>query len=396
MLSAPHSMEGRRCPPRWLFQRLRSQGRRALGMVGAVAALVGAAPSAEARFAPGALLRLADSRFGRSEICEPTTLLLPELEARRADWFSASPTLDTAARPLCLESSPSAWHIELARFATPTGVGWLSHGLEEGLSYRLADVRALFLLSRYATPERERLTFEQRFFANTLGAARRPLMPSLAWNAEANLTSTALSSPIPRDEPIVPSPPCRKWRHRAVIRGLGGQGASLPLLDCDGAIAVGALDQLSVLARAPIGAAPELPLPLQPAPEAAYPEEWVPSVRLLHPRLLWLLDRLSQRFANHPIQIYSGYRRDPEPSPHRDGRALDLGLVGVSNHELYLACRSLPNVACGFYPFHPFVHVEVRSPEQGSAWWTDLSRPGEPSMYVDVGPTQVLSVYPAF
>jgi hypothetical protein len=394
MRSSPYHMEGRRFPPRWLFERLGIPGSCAFGLVVAVAALVGAVPSAEARLNHAAFLRLADSRFGQAEICEPTTLLIPELEARRVDWFSASPNLDTAARPFSLEISPSAWHIDLVRFAMPTGVGWLSRGLEAGLSYRLADVRGLLLLSRYATPERERITFEQRFFANTLGAERRPLMPSLAWNAEANQNPSALTSPVPRDEPIVPSPRCRERRHRVVIRGLGGQGASLALLDCDGAIAVGALDQLSLLARAPIGAAPELPLPLQPNPEAAYPEEWVPSVRLLHPRLLWLLDRLSRRFPGHPIQIYSGYRREPEPSPHRDGRALDLSLVGVSNHDLYLACRSLPNVACGFYPFHPFVHVDVRSPEQGSAWWTDLSRPGEPSMYVDVGPAQVLSEYP--
>ncbi len=356
--------------------------------------MLGIAPRAEARLFRASFLRLAESRFGKAEICEPTNPLIPELATPRANWFTASPTFATTARPFSLENSQSPWGCDAVRFAAPTGVGWLSHGLETGFRFRLADMHTLLLLTRYATPERERVSFEQRFFANTLGAERLPLLPSLVWSAHPSSSLTVLHAPAPRDEPIVPAPHCRDKLHRVVIRGLGGEGASLSLLDCDGAIAVDALDQLSVLCRAPIGTTPSLPLPLQPSPEAAYPEEWVPSVRLLHPRLLWVLDRLSRRFPGHPIQIFSGYRRDLKPSPHREGRALDLSVVGVSNHDLYQACRSLPNAGCGFYPFHPFVHIDVRSPDQGSVWWTDLSRPGEPSLYVDVGPTERLPESP--
>ena len=65
---------------------------------------------------------------------------------------------------------------------------------------------------------------------------------------------------------------------------------------------------------------------------------------------------------------------------------MDILVVGVPNSMLFQVCRTLADVGCGFYPNSKFVHVDVRRPGAGRAFWIDISRPGEPSDYVDSWP----------
>jgi hypothetical protein len=52
---------------------------------------------------------------------------------------------------------------------------------------------------------------------------------------------------------------------------------------------------------------------------------------------------------------------------------------------------TLKDVGCGYYPFHPFVHIDVRPATPKPVYWVDTSLPGEPSKYVDSWPYVVES-----
>jgi hypothetical protein len=89
----------------------------------------------------------------------------------------------------------------------------------------------------------------------------------------------------------------------------------------------------------------------------------------------------------------SGYRPQSAGSLHQHARALDLRVVGVSNEELVAFCRTMADTGCGYYPNSSFVHVDVRSPGVGNAFWIDASGPTEPPRYVtqwpESGPTRI-------
>jgi hypothetical protein len=65
---------------------------------------------------------------------------------------------------------------------------------------------------------------------------------------------------------------------------------------------------------------------------------------------------------------------------------MDISVMGVPNAALFELCRTLDDVGCGFYPNSKFVHLDVRRPGTGHAFWIDASGPGEPSRYVDSWP----------
>lgn len=183
-------------------------------------------------------------------------------------------------------------------------------------------------------------------------------------------------------------PRCEAWQrpYSATVARFGGERETFRLLECDGSVALDAIDRLSVLARPPGVERPELPLPLEPDPASEAFGEWVPNVRMVDPRLVWVLARISEAFPHRIIYLISGYRRDGHGSFHRKGRALDLFVMGVPNEDVLAVCRKLKDVACGFYPNNKFLHVDVRPPGTGHAVWIDVSRPGEPSHYVDGWP----------
>lgn len=193
----------------------------------------------------------------------------------------------------------------------------------------------------------------------------------------------------PREKPVI------DWRCRrrpVLFIRHSGQNDRFSLVRCNGAVEPGAVDRLSIIARPP-----EVPdpgeLPDEPDPDAwENGGEWLPRVKLVNPRLVWLAQKIADAFPFRAFYIYSGYRphRDKASqghhSLHGDGRALDIQVHGITNEALFKFCRTLDDVGCGYYPNSKFVHVDVRKPGTGHAFWVDISGPGEPSRYVDSWP----------
>jgi hypothetical protein len=111
------------------------------------------------------------------------------------------------------------------------------------------------------------------------------------------------------------------------------------------------------------------------------------GARVLHPRLLQLLQRVAEHFPGHPIEIVSGYRPGTSASRHAHARALDFRLVGVRHEDLRDFARRLPGAGVGYYPNSVFIHLDVRDPEEGNAFWTDYAGPGETPRYGRWPPT---------
>ena len=107
--------------------------------------------------------------------------------------------------------------------------------------------------------------------------------------------------------------------------------------------------------------------------------------RLLHPRLVQLMQRVAEHFPGETIEIVSGYRaarKRGHLSKHNVGQALDFRVSNVSNKELYEFIKTLPRTGTGYYPNSVFVHLDVRDK---SYTWTDVSKPGEAARYLKPG-----------
>ena len=147
--------------------------------------------------------------------------------------------------------------------------------------------------------------------------------------------------------------------------GDGDEEVREPLLACDGRVRPEAVRAVSILAR-PRGT--ERPGDDEP-------------VRELHEGLLERLQALSTAFEGRPIEILSGFRPESAPtSRHHHARALDLRVVGVARERVRDVAARLPRTGVGWYPNSVFVHIDVR---EESAYWVDVSRPGEPPQYVE-------------
>ncbi len=307
---------------------------------------------------------------------------------------------------------------------------WLLGGIEHDRRYGL-DERPL--LERYLSPGTERVPAWRRYFHGRFGVRSWAPWPRLAWNPTScevtrptpvqafaphgpalSLSSPGAVAPLPAalmellsgtpaDLVTAPEPEllgvtrtrrCPPWtRVRPVtFARYDGESDRFKLLQCDGSIAPGALDRLSVIARPPGVPRPALPLPLEPDPSSGTAGEWVPGVKMLHPRLLWVLQRIAAAFPWRTIYVVSGYRREAATSYHDKGRAIDLFVRGVPNESLFRFCHDkLHDVGCGYYPNHRFVHVDVRPFGTGHPMWVDVSKPGAPSHYVDSWPGLVES-----
>ena len=304
---------------------------------------------------------------------------------------------------------------------------WIAGELSRSAALRLDEAAALPLLGRYAHPERGRAAPWQGFWRGRYGPGRPGATPRLAWStllcdpgsaeapapfappplalAAVNLGAVELApelwpelapapawlhggaTPAPELLPLARTPACAPWqRHRpATFFRHGLERDTFPLLECDGSIAAEAIDRLSVMAR-PLGVdRPALPLPAEAAPDAGF-GEWTAGVRLVHPRLVWVMQQVADRFPFRAIYVVSGYRPGATGSQHARGRALDVQVVGVAKERLFALCRELRDVACGYYPYHDFVHFDAREGGSGHPLWVDVSRPGEPSRYVDAWP----------
>lgn len=111
------------------------------------------------------------------------------------------------------------------------------------------------------------------------------------------------------------------------------------------------------------------------------------GARALHPRILQLVQAVVEHFPGRPIEIVSGYRPGEGASRHAHARALDLRVVGVRHEELRDFARTLPDAGVGFYPNSVFIHLDVRDSDEGRAFWTDYSGPGETPRYGHWPPT---------
>ena len=106
--------------------------------------------------------------------------------------------------------------------------------------------------------------------------------------------------------------------------------------------------------------------------------------KLLHPRIIHMIQRVAERWPGKTIEIVSGYRPGQKgtESQHSAARAVDFRVLGITNKELYDFCTGLPKSGCGYYPNSVFIHMDAR---KKSATWTDLSSPGEPAKYIKKG-----------
>lgn len=90
----------------------------------------------------------------------------------------------------------------------------------------------------------------------------------------------------------------------------------------------------------------------------------------LDPKLGGIVKQISERFPGRQIQMYTGYRKG-EKGQHGRGRAMDIGVAGVSSKDLFRFLRSnVKGGGKGYYPNEPYVHVDVRP---GSAVWVDFT-----------------------
>jgi hypothetical protein len=298
---------------------------------------------------------------------------------------------------------------------------WLIAGLSRprGQTFELTPEPWRAFLERYLEPWRNHTPEWRSFYGGAYGPARRAWLPTLCWSNEACSTSPAepqgpglesleLRAPLAIEGTFTTAPagaagfldaqgpepellavatrrPCPSWRAPRPVTVLryAGEMERIALTNCSGAIDTDALDRLSVLARPAGVARPPLPLPIDPEGEAG---EWTNQVRLLNPRLVWVVSELARAFPGHAIVFMSGYRREAHSGLHGKAQALDLYVRDVPNEMLFAVCRQLRDAGCGFYPNNHFVHVDVRPFGIGRVAWVDVSGPGEPSRYVDGWP----------
>ena len=274
-----------------------------------------------------------------------------------------------------LKKAPRVDFSALVPAPRPNETTWVTSGLTRNRRYELSNELALPWIERYVRPALNHVPDWKRFWRGRYGASAWRIAPTLSWSIA--------DVPEPDAASIVPSRPCPRWQapKPVTVMRYAGESDRFPLLDCDGAIAPEAIDRLSVLARPPDVPRPELPLPL----EAVAGDEWLPHVRLLDPRLVWVVQQIARAFPGRAIVLMSGYR-EAHSGLHQQGRALDLRVHGVPNSEVFALCKSLRDVGCGFYPENSFVHVDVRPYATGHVLWVDVSKPGTPSVYVDGWP----------
>ena len=171
-----------------------------------------------------------------------------------------------------------------------------------------------------------------------------------------------------------------------VMRGV--EEEKVALTKCDGEIAPGAVELMSILVRPssasrPIASLPELVKTKGP--------DIAPGVKRIDGALVSHLEKVVEHFASKKdemprVFVISGYRPGSKGSFHQSGKALDFRIDGVKNEDLVAYCKTLTDVGCGYYPNSSFVHMDARAPGTGHVAWIDASGPGESPNYVAAWP----------
>ncbi len=184
----------------------------------------------------------------------------------------------------------------------------------------------------------------------------------------SNAASQAAAGALPPGAScLAPSVPIARYgdaRHTHHVR----------LTHCDGRPNLDALRALSILARPR-----RVPQPSEDA-RSATPDFISRDIIRLDPGLLTRLQAIADNWPGETIVFVSGFRpRARSSSRHRHGQALDLQVTNVPLREVVIFARELPDTGVGYYPNSLFTHVDVRP---RSAFWVDLSSPGQPARYV--------------
>lgn len=97
---------------------------------------------------------------------------------------------------------------------------------------------------------------------------------------------------------------------------------------------------------------------------------------IVHPRMLRVLQQMSDHFGGRRILVLSGYRPSRAGRPvsrHGLGQAFDARVEGAPLRDVWAWCQTLPNMGCGIFPRQNYVHLDVRTaPEQ---WDVSARRP---------------------
>lgn len=112
------------------------------------------------------------------------------------------------------------------------------------------------------------------------------------------------------------------------------------------------------------------------------------KVHAMAHRLANLIYAVARHFEAKQVTVISGYRapkiareKGNPKSPHKNGFACDFHIDGVENTAIRDYLRSTyKQIGVGYYPEAGFVHIDVN--RKTSAYWVDVSKPGEPANYV--------------
>lgn len=201
--------------------------------------------------------------------------------------------------------------------------------------------------------------------------------PAFAWTGPS-LASNGFDSLWSPPAPPVPRWKCR--RRPVTFVGLGAERDSFPLVLCDDGGPRSARSAVDCRPRDGRAAPGWPPARSEPDPTLAEQGEWTRGVRIIHPRLLWAMQRLADAFPWRTIYVYSGYRPTLDAKPgshasrHCSGRALDVGVLGVANEQLFGGLSQAPRRGLRLVPNSKFIHVDVRGPATGHPFW--ITSPG--------------------
>jgi uncharacterized protein YcbK (DUF882 family) len=100
--------------------------------------------------------------------------------------------------------------------------------------------------------------------------------------------------------------------------------------------------------------------------------------RLIHPRLVEVIARVTEAFGRDHVDVISGYRARPFGAPHSRhflGHAMDLRLPNIPSKKVAAwVWKNFRGVGVGYYPKQNFVHIDVRDVD---VRWVDTSLEGE-------------------